>query len=86
MTKTRDMLERVFICIKQYEGVGASASEVSDEMKAPLHEIIEYVGALSEDGRIVATRTLRPWKINAPRDLANARRVHVAAHFREEAI
>jgi hypothetical protein len=70
----------------QYEGVGASASEVSDELQRPLHEIIEHVRALADENRILSTRTLRPWKSNVSKDLVEMRRVFVASQFREEAI
>jgi hypothetical protein len=84
--QSNSLVERIFRCIHQYEGVGASASEVSDELQLPLHEIIEHVRVLAKEERVLRTRTLRPWKNNVSKDLAEMRRVFVAAQFREEAI
>ena len=84
--KIKRPAERVLHCISQYEGVGASASEVSDELQLPLHEVMGHVEHLAEEGSLVRTRTLRPWKHNASQDLTEMRRVYVAEQFREEAI
>jgi hypothetical protein len=72
------MVEQVFKCIAKYEDVGASGSEVSDELLLSMTDVMEYIWTLESQGKIEKTKILRPWKYNVSRDLVDLRRVWVA--------
>ncbi len=81
----RRLIGQVFKCIAKYEDLGASGSEVSDELLLSITDVMEYIWTLESQEKIEKTKILRPWKYNVSRDLVDLRHVWVAKEFvREE--
>lgn len=86
MTKKKTFMpavDQVMTCIEQYESVGASASEVADEILLPARLVHDHMRRLADSGRLCATKILRPWKHNPSEGQAPIRQVYVAMQFKE---
>jgi hypothetical protein len=86
MTKkktTVPVVDQVMSCIAQYEQVGASASEVADEILLPVRMVHDHICSLADAGRLRATNILRPWKHNPSEGQVPIRKVYVAMQHRE---
>jgi hypothetical protein len=86
MTKKRTgaaVIDQVLDCIMQYEAVGASASEVADEIMVPARVVHDHIRELADEGQLHRTSIRRPWKRNVSDGQAPIRQVYVAMQFKE---